>query len=135
MRTFTHKEKLQLALALLGLLISIYLTINHYFSALPVYCPTVGIVDCGAVLASSFATILGIIPSSALGIVFFLVYIGLIWVNKDEDALYWNVIGFIFLFYFWYAEYTLGKICLYCTAIHLIVIALLASMLLGRKKG
>ncbi|MDE1870486.1 MAG: vitamin K epoxide reductase family protein [Candidatus Micrarchaeota archaeon] len=134
MVNLTNREKLQVALALLGLLISIYLTISHYFSALPVYCPTVGVVDCGAVLSSSFATILGIIPSSSLGIVFFLIFIYLVLKRKSEDALYWNVIGFIFLFYFWYAEFVLGKICLYCTAIHLIVIVLLASMFLGRKK-
>ncbi|HVA83126.1 MAG TPA: vitamin K epoxide reductase family protein [Candidatus Aquilonibacter sp.] len=129
------KLKLQLALCALGLLISIYLTISHYFDSVPVVCPTVGIIDCGAVLNSSFAVILGVIPSSALGIVFFLVLIYLLWKEKGEDALYWNVMGFIFLFYFWYAEYTLGKICLYCTAIHLIVILLLVSMLLGRKEA
>lgn len=128
------KEKFQVALSIIGLLISIYLTIAHYYDALPVVCPTVGIVDCGTVLSSSFATILGFIPSSSLGIVFFGVIIYLFLKKKNEDALYWNVLGFISLFYFWYAEYTLGKICLYCTAIHIIVILLLASMLLGKKK-
>lgn len=128
------KEKFQIALSIIGLFISIYLTIAHYYDALPVVCPTVGIVDCGTVLSSSFATILGVIPSSSLGIVFFGVIIYLFLKKKNEDALYWNVLGFISLFYFWYAEYTLGKICLYCTAIHIIVILLLASMLLGKKK-
>lgn len=135
MKNMTLKLKLQLALAVIGLLISIYLTISHYVTALPVVCPTVGVIDCGAVLSSSFSMILGIIPSSSLGIVFFGIFIYLLWKEKSEEALYWNVMGFIFLFYFWYAEYVLGKICLYCTAIHLIVIVLLISMLLGRKKA
>lgn len=128
------KEKFQMALSIIGLLISIYLTIAHYFDALPIICPTVGVVDCGTVLSSSFATIGGIIPSSALGIVFFAVMIYLLFKKMHEDALYWNVLGVIPLFYFWYAEFTLGKICLYCTAIHIIVVVMLASMLLGKKR-
>ncbi|MDE1856186.1 MAG: vitamin K epoxide reductase family protein [Candidatus Micrarchaeota archaeon] len=126
-------QKLQYGLAVLGLLISIYLTISHYTEAVPVYCPTVGVVDCGTVLSSPFATIFGIIPSSALGIVFFAVLIGLFYYKKIELGQYWAIIGFFTLFYFWWAEYTLGKICLYCTAIHLIVIALLIISFLYKE--
>ncbi|MGI0141913.1 MAG: vitamin K epoxide reductase family protein [Candidatus Micrarchaeales archaeon] len=133
MQKINNLVKAQLLLSLLGLAISIYLTIAHYFAALPVICPTVGIVDCGTVLGSSFAVIFGI-PSSALGIVFFIVMIALLVRFDKEIQLYWNIIGFLSLFYFWYAEYMLGKICLYCTAIHVIVILLLISAVLSAKK-
>ncbi|MDE1850617.1 MAG: vitamin K epoxide reductase family protein [Candidatus Micrarchaeota archaeon] len=127
------KEKAQIGLSVLGILISIYLTVAHYIAALPVVCPTVGVIDCGTVLSSSYSVIFGI-PSSSLGIAFFVVFMALLLYKKHELALYWSTIGFVMLFYFWYAEYTLGKICLYCTALHIIVIVLLASMLLGEHK-
>ena len=127
-------QRVQAGLSVIGLIISIYLTVYHYVS-LPLYCPATGIVDCGVVLNSSYAVIAFDLPSSILGVAFFIIELLLILYKKDELNLYWNVIGLFTVFYFWYAEYTLQRICLYCTVIHVIVIALLyLSVIISKRK-
>ena len=127
---------LQAGLAILGLIVSTYLTLYHYFSAIPLVCPATQVIDCGAVLASKYAVLAFNVPSSVLGIAFFVVELLLLFYikNSEEVKLYWNVIGFISLFYFWFAEYEIGKICIYCTLIHIIVISLLIITFLESKK-
>ncbi|MDE1846959.1 MAG: vitamin K epoxide reductase family protein [Candidatus Micrarchaeota archaeon] len=115
---------LEAALAAIGLIISAYLTVYHYFG-LPLSCPATQVIDCGIVLSSKFATIPFGIPVSVLGVVWCAIFLYLLTFKDKEYKLYWNVVGFFSLFYFWFAEYSLGKICLYCTAVHAIVVALL----------
>lgn len=116
--------KYQLVLSIIGLIDSIYLTVYHYLN-LPLICPGTGAVDCATVLNSRFAVFFGF-PTAILGVIFFAVIIALLLMKKEDYVLYWNTMGFFFLFYLWYAEYVIGKICLYCTLIHVLVLLLLA---------
>ena len=57
--------------ALAGIAISVYLTLTHY-QALPLACPSGGIVDCGLVTQSRYGVIPGTAaPTSLLGVAFF----------------------------------------------------------------
>ena len=120
-----NAKKVALAIAVIGLLISIYLTILRFSSLLPLECPDKGIIDCANVLNSQYSTILGI-PNVLLGMAFFVVDIFVImkYFGKEEMLLV-NGIGMAFVLYFILAEYVLGSICIFCTGVHLCIIALL----------
>ena len=68
---------------------------------------------------------------------FFAIEIILILKYFGSDAMVaYNVIGFAFVLYYIYAEYLLKHICLYCTAVHISVILLLAiSVKCNMKKA
>ncbi len=120
-----NAKKIALTIAIIGLLISVYLTIIRYSSALPLACPNKGIINCANVLNSQYSTILGV-PNAVLGMLFFIAEILVIlkYFGKEEMLLL-NGIGIIFVAYFMLAEYVLGSICLFCTGVHISVIALL----------
>ncbi len=122
-----------LALSLLGLLISAYLTFQHYTNR-PVACPSSGIINCESVLNSPYAYILGI-PVSVLGLVFFIVEIASIFLFGKEPLLIYNGIGVGFVLYFIYAEYLIGKICIYCTSVHVITAILFITSIILYEKG
>lgn len=111
-----------LALSVIGLLIAAYLTIYHYVGV-PLYCPNSGAIDCQLVLSSSYSVLLGI-PMAVYGLAFFLVEIAVVLRFEREQMLLLNAVGLAFVFYLAYAEYMLGKICLYCTSIHFLVVTL-----------
>ena len=123
MRLSKNAIKYQAVLALIGLLFSGYLTLYHYLGGVPLVCPNSGAIDCAAVLASPYAVVLGI-PVALFGVLFFVVEMALLLRREREYLLYWNTIGFLFLFYLWFSEFVLGKICIYCTAVHAVVILL-----------
>ncbi|MEM3791607.1 MAG: vitamin K epoxide reductase family protein, partial [Candidatus Micrarchaeaceae archaeon] len=122
--TMQYKAAAQIALSALGLAISAYLAVSHYTSS-SVFCPSGGIVDCEKVLNSTYSLLFGV-PLAVYGVLFFLVDLFLILSRKQNLAMYWNGIGMGFVIYFLYLEYLIGKICIYCTAVHIIVIFLLA---------
>ncbi len=114
----------RIALAIIGLLASIYLSYSAAFDV-PVACPTVGILNCGSVLSSVYANTFGI-PNGYLGVLFFLGVFVLIYLKKPAPLAALNAIGIGFVLYFIRAEYVLGSICIYCTLVHICTIALLA---------
>ena len=116
-----------------GLAISGYLSIVHGASGqVPLLCSTSGLVDCEQVTTSA-ESFVGPLPVAYLGLVWFLVMLGLIAVAHPEPdtwsstlRLAWAAIGTVFVIYLMYAElFLIGAICLWCTAIHVVVIALL----------
>ncbi|MDE1825274.1 MAG: vitamin K epoxide reductase family protein [Candidatus Micrarchaeota archaeon] len=115
--------KYQAVLVVIGLIISGYLTAYHYFGGVPLACSDNGVVDCAAVLVSPYASLFGI-PVALFGVLFFVIAIALLVLRSREYLLYWNTAGFLFLFYLWFTELALGKICIYCTAVHAVVILL-----------
>ncbi len=116
-----------LILSIIGLAISIYLTLYHYFPSVPLACSNSGIINCANVLNSQYAFIFGL-PVALYGIVFFIIEIVFLFASKKGITLFvWNIIGLGFVIYFLYSEYKVGNICEYCTIVHIIVIALLAS--------
>ncbi|WP_165423313.1 vitamin K epoxide reductase family protein [Ktedonosporobacter rubrisoli] len=133
--TYTRQAVGQIALlilALVGIGISIYLTIVHY-NAAPLVCSTSGLVDCENVLSSPYSVVPGTqIPISVPGLFWFVVYAALsfgawrLWPGKRElriAELVWSALGMLTVFYLVYAEIVrIGKICAWCTGVHVIIL-------------
>lgn len=123
----------QAALGVVGLLISAYLVGTHYFAdQIPLACATGGIVDCEQV-TSSAESMIGPIPVAVLGLIWFVGYLVLLiptaYMSPRQRLLNlqlaWAIAGLAAVFYLVYAElFLIGAICLWCTAIHGIVVAL-----------
>jgi uncharacterized membrane protein len=120
-------------LSLAGLAISVYLTIEHYRPAL-LYCPATGAVDCGAVTTSPWSKVFGIYVSYPGGLFFVamtLLNLPAAWRSSSEairlGRLGLSVAGVVFVFYLIWAEVArIHKICLWCTGVHVITLALFA---------
>ncbi len=118
-------RKAQLAASILGLVIAVYLTLYHY-AGVPLVCSSQGVINCESVLNSQYAYVLGL-PIALFGVVFFAVELGAL-LNGNLDAiLIWNIIGLGAVFYFLYIEKTVGHICMWCTAVHILVIFLVGT--------
>jgi uncharacterized membrane protein len=130
---------LTLALCVVGLAVAGYLTVEHYTAATTLACPETGIVNCQKVTTSAQSSLLGI-PVAVLGLVFFVVLLPTClpaaWRSR-QPVLRWGrlafaVVGVGFVVYLVYTElFTLDAICLWCTAIHVITLALFAAIALG----
>lgn len=110
-----------------GLLIAVYLTVLHYDTQVPLFCSSSGTIDCARVLTSAQSVVLGL-PVAAWGLAWFVVALVLLagrtpaWTRAFSV---WTVVGAISVVYLVYAELlVIGKICAWCTAIHIIVLAL-----------
>ena len=122
-----------LVLALAGIMDTAYLASVHYLGT-TLACPNSGIINCDKVLNSQYADLFGI-PLAVYGLVFFILEIGIIYLVRDKDALViYNGVGMGFVFYFWWIEYTLSAVCIYCTISHALVILLLLLSIL-RLRG
>ncbi|GLV57129.1 hypothetical protein KDH_39670 [Dictyobacter sp. S3.2.2.5] len=121
-------------LSVVGVAISIYLTIAHY-DKVPVVCSTSGIVNCERVLSSSFSVVPGTaIPISVPGLLWFLVSGALAFANwkiwpqerllKVVEAI-WFATGVLTALYLVYAELVyLHNICAWCTVLHIIMLVM-----------
>ena len=115
----------QLGLGVLGLLISAYLVATHYFAEqVPLACSTGGVVDCEQVTMSA-ESMVGPVPVAVLGLVWFGVMLSLVLGRATRPQMVWAALGLLAVFYLVYAElFLIGALCLWCTAIHLIVVVL-----------
>jgi len=117
-------------LGVAGLLISAYLVGTHYFAEqVPLACATGGVVDCEQV-TNSAESMVGPMPVAVLGLVWFGVFLVILAVRQWLPhallvQVVWSVAGLMAVFYLVYAElFLIGAICLWCTAIHAIVVVL-----------
>ena len=118
-------------LAVIGLAVSAYLTLTHYFAEVPLACSTGGIVDCEQV-TSSAESMLGPLPVAVLGLVWFAAFLVLLIARRGHSGgplmraqVAWSIAGLLFVFYLVFAElFLIGAICLWCTVIHGVVVAL-----------
>ncbi len=135
-----------LGLSVLGLGLSIYLTIAHLAGAGILLCSNHGLVDCAAVTTSAESELFGIFPVAELGLAFylFMVVMNLPWVWRPEwrwlpvrgprasarrralPVAAWRlrlaavILGVLFILYLIYTELiTLRTICLWCTYVHI----------------
>ena len=132
-------------LALAGLGISIYLTVEHYQHVAPV-CTVGGAFDCAKVTSSAYSVLPGTsIPITIPGMLWFIVSGGfvaaMLWYLAREQReparlrlwfVLWAGAGLLFVLYLVYAEIVqLRALCLWCTGVHVItlVIFLLALRL------
>ncbi len=113
-------------LGLCGLAVSVYLTATHYFAEqVPLACVTGGVVDCEQV-TNSAESMVGPVPVAVFGVVWFGVYLALLLARTQHNlVLVWTIAGLTSVFYLVYTElFAIGAICLWCTAIHAIVVVL-----------
>ncbi len=127
-----------LLMSLVGIGISIYLTIVHYDKNTKLVCTTGGVVNCQQVTSSAYSvipftnvpiTIPGMLWFIALGVAAFL---GLraVWREERElqwlrgGTLLWTIGGMLFVIYLLYAEIVkVQRLCEWCTVIHLLTFA------------
>jgi uncharacterized membrane protein len=125
-------------MALIGLGISIYLTVVHYQGLGVAFCSTTGLVNCNKVTSSNNSVLFGSnVPITVPGMLWFVVSGGLalvalvaIWRNRREPArlrqaqLLWGAAGMVFVLYLVYAEIVLlHSLCEWCTVVHLLTFA------------
>jgi uncharacterized membrane protein len=122
-----------LVAGLAGLGVSAYLTIVHYTSV-PLVCSTSGAINCEQVLSSPYAVIAGTtLPTSAAGMVWFAVTAALAGLGLAGPSspvvprlqLAWSTIGLVTVVGLVFIEIVvLGAICIWCTAAHILVLAI-----------
>jgi uncharacterized membrane protein len=124
-----------LVVALIGLAISGYLTVEHFTSAAVLACPEGGVINCAKVTTSPYSTITGI-PVAVLGLAYFAVMSALLtraaWQRKvlDSVRLLGVAIGVGMVVYLiWIELFRVNAVCLWCTAVHVCTLVLLVTVL------
>jgi len=126
-------------LVVIGLADAAYLTVTHFTTTVHLACSGSGTIDCEKVTTSPQAYILGI-PVAVLGLVFFVVYAGLstpaAWRSPEPLVRYarlaWAIGGVCTVVYLIYAElFEIDAICLWCSLVHLVTIALFVVVVVG----
>jgi uncharacterized membrane protein len=127
-----------LALALAGLGVSIYLSIEHYTASTLLACPESATINCAKVTASRWSEV-GPVPVAVLGSVFFAVMALLCsppaWRERRLDGarVAGAALGVLGALYFlWVELFRIDAICLWCTVVHVCALALLAAILSTR---
>ena len=121
-----------LALSILGVVISIYLTITHYDKQ-SLVCSSNGLINCERVLSSSYSVVPGTaIPISIPGLLWFCVLGALafcawrVWPDRRSlliAEVAWSSLGLLTVLYLVYAEIVrLDAICAWCTSLHVIIL-------------
>jgi len=120
-------------LSLLGLGISIYLTVAHFIGTQALSCPGGGgVINCAKVTTSAQSHFLGM-PVAVLGLAYYLVMVGInlpvAWRAADRRIhlarLALAVVGMAFALYLVSAELVIiGNICLWCTGVHIVTFLL-----------
>lgn len=127
-------------LSVVGLLVSAYLTFEHFTANATLACSIGGVVDCAKVTTSAWSTFLGV-PVALLGLVFFVGSLALTvpaaWRRPerwlDAARLGWLTVGLAMVLYLVWAElYRINAICLWCTAVHVVTFLLWIVVLFGQ---
>jgi uncharacterized membrane protein len=117
-----------------GLAVSAYLTVAHYTQSVTLACPATGAINCEKVTTSPESLLLGI-PVAVLGLLFFAAFAALglpaSWRSRSPlvrtARLGLAVLGVCFVARLVYAElFEIDAICLWCTVVHALAIALFA---------
>jgi uncharacterized membrane protein len=126
-------------LCLVGLAVSAYLTYEHFSSSTSLACPDTGAINCLKVTTSSYSKVLGV-PVALLGLLFYVGATALClpmawrhpnpWVGRLRLASV--ALGVLFVLYLVWAElFRIDAICLWCTAVHVVTVALFAVVVLA----
>jgi len=128
-------SKPALGFSILGLGISIYLTIEHFSSSKLLACPESATINCAKVTTSRWSHIFGI-PVAVLGLAFFLaislLLLPVAWREPrlDRARVMACAVGTVMVLYLVYIElFQVNAICLWCTAVHVCTVALLGAVL------
>lgn len=139
------QKSILIILSLIGLGISIYLSMNHLDiertgSFDHSICDLGGKIDCGSVLTSEYSKLMGI-PVASLGVLFFLYIIFsviLAHFQKDRKALnltLWISLGaFSFALYLLFVSWTkLDAFCIFCLSLDLTILLLTVTLIWTQK--
>lgn len=116
----------QWALFAVGTAIALYLTLTHYTARVPLACSSTGLVNCEEVLTSPQSTWLGL-PVALYGLAWFLA-LGVWWrLGIGALRLVWTALGAVVVIYLVYLEFwVIGAICIWCSALHAVILTLFA---------
>jgi len=129
-----------LALSVLAVGLTAYLTVTHYTDPTALACPDTGIVNCTAVTTSSWSVLFGV-PVALLGLLW---AAGMATVNSPwawRSRVQWlaplrtvmATAGAAMVLYLVYIElFRVDAICLWCTGVHLTAIGLFGVILAAR---
>lgn len=125
-------------LSVLGLMVSAYLTYEHFTDSATLACSDNGAVNCLKVTTSKWSEIAGV-PVAVAGLAFF-VAMALLCVparfTRDLALLrvVGAVVGIAMVLWLVYVElFKVDAICLWCTGVHVITLLLLAAVLWWRE--
>ncbi|MGH9101708.1 MAG: vitamin K epoxide reductase family protein [Acidimicrobiales bacterium] len=127
------------ALSAAGLAVAAYLTAAHYTSPKLLVCSGHGLVDCAKVTTSPQSEVFGVLPVAVIGLVYFAVMLVLslpaAWrpskaVLVVRQALVTAGIGFV-LYLVATELLVLSSICIWCTATHVLELALFLLVTAG----
>jgi uncharacterized membrane protein len=130
---------LTLGLAVAGLGVAAYLTVEHFTASTTLACPETSTVNCQKVTTSAQSAFLGI-PVAVLGVLYFLGILPLLLPAAWRSQHRWlrltrlgaAAAGVVFALYLVYAElFVINAICLWCTAVHVLAFALFTVIALG----
>jgi uncharacterized membrane protein len=123
------------AFALLGLAVSVYLTIEHFTSSVTLACPETATINCAKVTTSAWSHIGGI-PVAVLGLAYFTVMAVLTsppaMRARRLDRLRVAAAGAgvaMVLYLLWVELFRVDAICLWCTAVHICTVAMFGAVL------
>jgi uncharacterized membrane protein len=132
----TAAGRTTLVLAVLGLAVSVYLTIEHYSASTTLACPATSAFDCLKVTTSKWSTIAGV-PVAVLGLVFFVVMTALSLLAGRVAAdlrVAAAVVGVLMVLWLVYVElFKVDSLCLWCTGVHVLTLALLGTTMWWRE--
>lgn len=121
-----------LALTLTGLVISAYLTVVHWTARVTLACPAGGVVNCEKVTTGPYSSVAGV-PLALVGLVYFAGALPLhapgAWRSPHPvlrtGRLAFAAAGVAMVVWLVYVElFVVDAICLWCTAVHLVTVAL-----------
>ena len=116
------------ALAALGLIVSLYITL-YRLDLVRLVCPRGRIINCKRVLDAK-PSVLGI-PTYAGGAAFFAVELALVYLGAGLLYLIaYNAIGLIPVAWLLMMQFKSRSVCIYCITVHAVVIASLVLLLL-----
>ncbi len=127
-------QVLAILAAVVGLGVSIYLTIEHFTHGATLACPESATVNCLKVTTSRWSSIAGV-PVAVLGLAYFAVMAILVLVPGLRRPVVplrvvGAVAGVLTALYLVYIElFRVDAICLWCTAVHLCVLVLFVTVL------
>ena len=119
----------------MGMGVAVYLTIEHYTASTTLACPESAVLNCEKVTTSRWSH-LGPIPVAVLGLAYFVVMAVLClpaaWRRRELLPIRVAAAGVgvvVALVLVWIELFKVDAICLYCTAVHVCSLALLACVL------
>ncbi|MCL5112576.1 MAG: hypothetical protein M1500_02615 [Candidatus Marsarchaeota archaeon] len=127
--------KLLFILLLVGTIDAAYLVVVH-FSPAALYCPSGNsLIDCASVVQSQYSVVLGV-PLAVLGLIWTVVALVLFLKIGREKMPFavnvWGLLGLVGVFYSVVSMIALGKACLYCSALDILIFASILTSYIGR---